>query len=281
MAYYNIEKRLKSDGTPRYRCNVIIKEKGVITYRESKTFPKHAHAKTWGTQKVMELDLYGIPSSNAVDGLTVRDLLHKYLNDPNAGGKAGRTKRYVLELLMDSDISAIKLSELTENDVIEHCRLRNNAGAGPATVSHDVSYLGSVLDAAKPVYGINYTSNPAKSARPYLLKLGLIGKSNRRNRRPASDELDMLIEGLQQRSTHKCSKIPFVDILKFSVVLYANRRSMPVTMGRSRPGTKIYTRKRQERSTQKGRQPHESSLAWGSLGYRPTTAPKIGIHFSI
>ncbi|EHQ4597260.1 integrase, partial [Escherichia coli] len=29
MAYYNIEKRLKSDGTPRYRCNVIIKEKGV------------------------------------------------------------------------------------------------------------------------------------------------------------------------------------------------------------------------------------------------------------
>ncbi|HFY0757209.1 TPA: site-specific integrase, partial [Salmonella enterica subsp. enterica serovar Typhimurium] len=163
MAYYNIEKRLKSDGTPRYRCNVIIKEKGVITYRESKTFPKHAHAKTWGTQKVMELDLYGIPSSNAVDGLTVRDLLHKYLNDPNAGGKAGRTKRYVLELLMDSDISAIKLSELTENDVIEHCRLRNNAGAGPATVSHDVSYLGSVLDAAKPVYGINYTSNPAKA----------------------------------------------------------------------------------------------------------------------
>lgn len=152
------------------------------------------------TVQVPAWDLYGIPSSNAVDGLTVRDLLHKYLNDPNAGGKAGRTKRYVLELLMDSDISAIKLSELTENDVIEHCRLRNNAGAGPATVSHDVSYLGSVLDAAKPVYGINYTSNPAKSARPYLLKLGLIGKSNRRNRRPASDELDMLIEGLQQRS---------------------------------------------------------------------------------
>ena len=174
MAYYNIEKRLKSDGTPRYRCNVIIKEKGVITYRESKTFPKHAHAKTWGTQKVMELDLYGIPSSNAVDGLTVRDLLHKYLNDPNAGGKAGRTKRYVLELLMDSDISAIKLSELTENDVIEHCRLRNNAGAGPATVSHDVSYLGSVLDAAKPVYGINYTSNPAKSARPYCFSVNTV-----------------------------------------------------------------------------------------------------------
>lgn len=124
MAYYNIEKRLKSDGTPRYRCNVIIKEKGVITYRESKTFPKHAHAKTWGTQKVMELDLYGIPSSNAVDGLTVRDLLHKYLNDPNAGGKAGRTKRYVLELLMDSDWICPYISRhlLSLNPLLACCR---------------------------------------------------------------------------------------------------------------------------------------------------------------
>ena len=67
MAYYNIEKRLKSDGTPRYRCNVIIKEKGVITYRESKTFPKHAHAKTWGTQKVMEIILLAVSFVKAND----------------------------------------------------------------------------------------------------------------------------------------------------------------------------------------------------------------------
>lgn len=75
MAYYNIEKRLKSDGTPRYRCTVLIKEKGVITFRESKTFPKQAHAKTWGSQRVMELDLYGLPSSDDATGITVRDLL--------------------------------------------------------------------------------------------------------------------------------------------------------------------------------------------------------------
>lgn len=39
MAYYNIEKRLKSDGTPRYRCNVIIKEKGVITIQGKQNIP--------------------------------------------------------------------------------------------------------------------------------------------------------------------------------------------------------------------------------------------------
>lgn len=57
MAYYNIEKRLKSDGTPRYRCNVIIKEKGVITYRESKTFlnmlmPKHGNTESDGIRSI-------------------------------------------------------------------------------------------------------------------------------------------------------------------------------------------------------------------------------------
>ncbi|VTP16085.1 site-specific tyrosine recombinase XerC [Phytobacter ursingii] len=218
MAYYNIEKRLKSDGTPRYRCTVLVKEKGIITFRESKTFPKMAHAKTWGTQRASELDLHGLPSSGDADGVTVRDLLIKYINDPNAGGKAGRTKSYVLNMLVDCDLSSLPLLSLTTNDIIEHCRLRNNAGAGPATISHDVSYLGSVLDSAKPVYGINYTQNPAKEARPHLLKLGLIGKSNRRNRRPATEELDRLIEGLRSRSEHSAAKIPYVDILNFSVL---------------------------------------------------------------
>lgn len=71
------------------------------------------------------------------------------------------------------------------------------------------------LSRANPFADIK--SDGAAAISTALTNLGLIGKSNRRNRRPASDELDMLIEGLQQRSTHKCSKIPFVDILKFSV----------------------------------------------------------------
>jgi integrase len=121
-------------------------------------------------------------------------------------------------MLVDCDLSSLPLLSLTTNDIIEHCRLRNNAGAGPATISHDVSYLGSVLDSAKPVYGINYTQNPAKEARPHLLKLGLIGKSNRRNRRPATEELDRLIERLRSRSEHSAAKIPYVDILNFSVL---------------------------------------------------------------
>lgn len=218
MAYYSIEKRPRADGTVRYRCTVGIKQKGKCIYRENRTFGKHAHAKTWGAGRVAELEQNGVPTNDDASQITVRDLIQKYADDPNLGGKAGRTKKYVLNMLIDCDVASHKLSDLTVAHIIEHCRYRNQAGAGPVTVSQDLSYLSGVLSSAKPVYGINYTVNPAAEARPRLIEMGLVGKSNRRSRRPVGDELDRLIVGLQKRSDDRSAKIPYVDILNFSVL---------------------------------------------------------------
>ncbi|ECG1720581.1 tyrosine-type recombinase/integrase [Salmonella enterica] len=218
MAYYNIVKRPKADGTVRYRCTAGVKEGGKHIHRETRTFGKLSQAKTWGAKRVAELEEHGVPDSNDIGKMTVGDLLKRYINDPNLGGKAGRTKRYVLDMLLDCDIAEIRLTDLSVNHVIDHCRQRNGAGTGPSTVSHDVSYLSSVLASAKPVYGIEYTANPSTDARPLLVQMGLIGKSKRRSRRPVSDELDRLIAGLRARSAHNVAKIPFVDILNFSIL---------------------------------------------------------------
>ncbi|MCO6550334.1 MAG: hypothetical protein J6580_06600 [Gilliamella sp.] len=56
MAHYIIEKRIRADGTPRYRCTVVIKEKTKVIYRESKTFSKQQIAKTWGTNQVSKIE---------------------------------------------------------------------------------------------------------------------------------------------------------------------------------------------------------------------------------
>lgn len=90
-------------------------------------------------------------TGNDLNKMAVGDLLKRYINDPNLGGKAGRTKRYVLDMLLDCDIAEIPLTDLSTSHVIEHCRQRNGAGAGPYTVNHDVSYLSSVLASAKSV----------------------------------------------------------------------------------------------------------------------------------
>lgn len=217
MAYYTIQKRMKADGSARYRCTVGIKDGGKHLYRESRTFGKQIQAKSWGAKRAAELEASGIPSENTVN-ITTGALLKRYLDDPTLGAKAGRTKRYVIQMLIDCDLSDIMLTDLSVNNIIEHCRHRHAAGAGPATLSHDVTYLASVLDAAKPVYGIDYTNNPAKDSRATLTQMGLIGKSQRRSRRPQSDELERMMEGLKARSEKAGSKIPFCDILEFSIL---------------------------------------------------------------
>ena len=218
MAYYSIEKRTRADGTPRYRCSVIVKEKSKVIYRETKTFSKQQLAKTWGTKLVSKIEQFGVPQKNDITKLSLRDLLTTYLSDPNLGGKAGRSKQYSLQMLIDSEIANLKLDELKSHHIIEHCRCRALEGRTPATVSQDVSYLNVVLDSAKPIYGINIDNTVVNEARPLLKQMNLIGKSQRRTRRPVGNELDLLIEGLRKRQEHKYSTIPFVDILNFSIL---------------------------------------------------------------
>lgn len=218
MAYFTIAKRPRADGTVRYRCTVGVKDQGKHLYRESKTFGKLALAKTWGTRRVAEIEARGVPSDSDANQITVRQLLMRYINDPALGGKAGRTKNYVLNMLVDCDIAEIKLADLSVNDVVEHGRLRAGAGAGPATVSHDLSYLSSVLAAAKPIFDIDYKENPVPDARIILVNMGMVGKSKRRSRRPVGDELTQLEEGLRKRQQHRAAIIPYLDILQFSIL---------------------------------------------------------------
>ncbi|CDH24795.1 site-specific integrase [Xenorhabdus bovienii] len=218
MAYYSIEKRPRADGTTRYRCTVGVKSGGKYIYRENRTFGKQSHAKTWGAKRVAELEQNGIPTRGDIDDFTVGDLLSKYINDPNLGGKAKKTKRVMLNMLLNSELSKLLLSELSVSHIIEHCKQRHSTGLAPSTIIHDVIYLSLVLKSAKPVYDINYTSNPAHESRPLLTQMGLIGKAQRRSRRPEREELERLIEALRKRGEHWKSKIPYEDILNFSIL---------------------------------------------------------------
>lgn len=218
MAYYSIEKRTKADGTTRYRCTVGVREKGRYVFRENRTFTKQAHAKTWGINRVAELERNGIPNASDADKITVAELIQKYIDDPKTGGKAGKDKTSILNKLLTSKIGGSTLSKLQANDIIDHCRSRVASGSSPSTVSHDLSYLGTVLKAAKPIYGIDYTSNPIDEARPLLSNMGLISKSNRRSRRPDKNEIKTLTEELLKRQENPRSRIPFVDIFNFSIL---------------------------------------------------------------
>jgi integrase len=215
LAYFNIERRTLSSGEPRYKATVFVKNNGRIVHRESKTFKKKALANTYGKNRVAEIEANGLHSEIACK---IGELIDLYMNDKDLFDKDGRTKQFCIRLLRDCDIAEVQTNELKISDLITHCRDRRSSGTKPATISHDISYLKAVMKKAKPVFNIQANTEIFDEAFPILKDMQLIGKSEKRTRRPTSTELDRLREALTQRQQHHANTIPLTDILDFSIL---------------------------------------------------------------
>ncbi len=133
----------------------------------------------------------------------------------------GRTKQYVIKMLRDCYIAKVQTNRLTTADLIEHCKNRKGAGAQPATIYHDVAYLRSVMKKANPVFNIEVNYAVFEEAVPVLIDMKLVGKSQRRTRRPTEVVLDKLKQGPLERENFRPNgptRIPFLDILDFSIL---------------------------------------------------------------
>jgi len=219
MASITTEKRAKKNGDYSYRCTVRIKKNGEIIHRESKTFSKKELARTWGIATANRLEENGALLKEKTVSLGA--LLDLYFNDHDLWNKTGRTKQYVIKMLMDCDIAKIRTNELRTSDLIEHCKNRRSAGAGPATIYHDIAYLRSVMKKADPVWNISANYKVFEDAVPVLIEMGLVGKSQKRTRRPTENELDRLKVALKERMAYRLNgktRIPFLDILDFSIL---------------------------------------------------------------
>ena len=216
MASSTIEKRKKANGEYSYRCRILIQKEGAIIHRENKTFSKKELARTWSRLRIEEIELQGVLKKDKV--VSIGELMDLYYNNHHLWENTGRTKRYVIQMLRDSDIATVLTDELKSSDLIEHCKTRQAAGAGPATTYHDITYLRSVMKIALPVFNIKANWKIFEDAMPVLIEMRLVGKSQKRTRRPTSEELYLLIESLEIRQNKQGSKIPFVDILNFSIL---------------------------------------------------------------
>ena len=193
MAGYTIEKRKTSKGELRYRCTVREHKGEEVVYRESRTFGRQSDAKSWGMQMVTMIERDGLPG--LVQPVpTIRELIALYRDHPAISPTIGRTKAYCLDLVADCNIAALNADQLTIKDLVDHCQARRNAGASPATIAHDISYLGSVFAAANPVFNIPVDNKLILEARKVLNNLKLVGKAQKRTRRPVSNELERIIQ---------------------------------------------------------------------------------------
>lgn len=216
MAYYSIEKRKTSKGDIRYRCTVAVKKEGAIVYRERDTFPKMSEAKSWGVIRVADIEKNGVPVAQQQRVTLFGELLELYMNHPNI--KYSKSKASTLSLISRSEICDVPLSNFTPHTLINHAKVRASQGAGPSTIRNDITFIGSVLGSAGPMFNVEVDLSCYTIAKYQLNKLGMISMSQKRSRRPTSEEVSQLLSALEYRAERSYKAIPFHRIFLFSIL---------------------------------------------------------------
>ncbi|MGB6400472.1 MAG: site-specific integrase, partial [Bradyrhizobium sp.] len=142
------------------------------------------------------------------------DLIALHLDDLAQVGKPVRRSKAMVLKALKASLRRVRLKDISRERLIEFGRKRAAQGAGPATLAIDFSFIRTVLTHAAAVHGIEVSVDCVQLARAALKHLGLVGKSNERDRRPTQDELDQLI-GYAESNPHQF--IPLGRIIRFAV----------------------------------------------------------------
>lgn len=209
--------RIEGPDGPRYKALVRKKRGGKIVYSAARTFSRQALASAWATKLEADLeDPAKLERARSGRGPTVGDLIRRYIREVDEIRPLGRTHRAVLELLLDWPIASIASHALKGADVVAHAEARARRGTGPATVMQDVVLLRGPLGIARVKWGLEGVSTAAiDDAMPLLVKLGLVSRSGRRDRRLRGDEGKRLLEYFRRQDED--SVIPMADIMDFAL----------------------------------------------------------------
>lgn len=181
----------------------------------SETFLRHEDARKWAIATERRIDLGEAPrKSAAVDPTTFAHLVDLHVEDMREVGKAlRRSKQFTLDALK-SKLGKVKHKDLTRERLIQFGKERAKEGAGPVTLSADFGYLKLVLTHAAAVHGVDVAVEPVNLARVALKRLGLVGKSRQRDRRPTADEIKRLLEHFDN---NLFLMIPMGRIVRFAI----------------------------------------------------------------
>jgi integrase len=180
---------------------------------ETRTFATKGQATAWASTTEANMMALKHQDVRIISKKTVADLIDKYTEEIGAVKPFGKNKKAVLAALR-LQLGETLLPDLTVERLTQHLQARQKAGAGGVTIAIDLTYLGSVLKAAKNLWRLPVDPTVAAAARDNMRYLGLSPKSTERDRRPTSGELLRL-------KTHfnalKRQKVPMADLIDFAV----------------------------------------------------------------
>jgi integrase len=181
----------------------------------SKTFHRKSDADEWARTAEISVDKEINPATKRFSRRdTLASLIDLHIEDMRAVGKPlRRSKEAVLERLK-ADLGDTPLANLTRERLIMFGRQRAKDGAGPATLAIDISFIGTVMTHASAVHGIAVNTEAVRLARVALRRLGLVGPSAERDRRPTQQELEKLFAHFDNNPR---MTIPMSRVIKFAI----------------------------------------------------------------
>ena len=164
--------------------------------------------------------------SKVVEDVTVALLIERYIAEMETVKPCGDSQKYVLRAMARRAIGAKAATSLKHGDIIEYARTRRQERVihsqdrlvGAATAGQELSYLSVVLKYAGPAWDCaGVTAAAILSAKPWLMKQGVIGKSAPRDRRPTAEELVSLEAIAHERNKQRGTKIDLVKLARWQI----------------------------------------------------------------
>lgn len=224
----------RSGKTIKYRTQIRKAIQGYPTFSESKTFSKKSLATAWMKKREAEIEanpdiMWGDKKRQLCP--TLQEASERYL-DEMPEQEYSKNKQSVIKLLGERMLGKIRLDRLKRSDFAEYALMRQRGlpEAGlkpvkPSTINGDLQYMRTILKHAHFVWGLEQvTWTELDMAMEGLRRSRVIGKGDKRDRLPTSDEL--------QRLTTRCliawehqrykTKLPMHLVMWFAI--YSCRR---------------------------------------------------------
>lgn len=216
----SISPRKRKDGSTGYTAQIVLKKDRKVVFTEGRTFDRRAAAALWLEKREAELRAPGGIERAKQHGVTLGKAIDKYVTDSQR--EMGKTKAQVLNAIKGDEVAEKACAIITSVDLVEFGQRLAAGGRSPATVGNYMSHLGAVFTIARAAWGYALDPQAMKDAMLVLRKLGVIGKSLERDRRPTLDELNRLLAHFADREKRRPGMAPMTKIVLFA--LFSTRR---------------------------------------------------------
>jgi integrase len=216
-----ITPRKNKDGSTSYKAQVRIRKGGKVLHQETQTFSREQAAKAWVKKRETDLsDPTGLKKAMSEDP-PLKDLIGRARNETKK--KWGLSKNNVLKMIEEHPFAQTRCSQL---DSAAFVKFIGDLGVSPSTADNYFSHIASILKIARPAWGYPVDERSVDDARIVMRRMGLIARSNTRDRRPTRDEMDKLMDYFSKSNSTRGDTVPMTSICLMT--LYSLRRLIEI-----------------------------------------------------